>query len=124
MQKFKLTPAGFADLLKQLFENKLITETDLAKRGIQFKVVRKQPAPVQAVVQPVTSPKPTHLPADEDEGFLDTETLTDLLAFKTPEAAESKPKPPPEPPPEEKDESTPLQKKSRFSFSGLFKKDS
>ena len=33
MEQFKISPQGFADLVKQLFEKKLITEDDLKTYG-------------------------------------------------------------------------------------------
>lgn len=123
MQKFKISTSGFADLLKQLFEMKLITEGDLEKRGIQFRVVRREPETAKPK-QPLPTSIPAHLPTDQDEGFLDTEALTDLLAFKTPEppAPHSVAAPPPESPPEKENQPGPPEKKSRFSITGLFKK--
>jgi hypothetical protein len=116
MEMFKISPQGFADLMKQLFEKKLITEDDLKRRGIRFKVVRKQ-APPQIIPPPPSAPK------EDTEGFLDTVTLTDMLTFKVPDEQPAQKKqeareiPPPEEEPEELSE-----KKSRFSITGFFKK--
>ncbi len=126
MERFKITAAGFADLLKQLFDKKLITEEDLARRGIQFRVTRRERGRVRPLGLPLPVPAPAKSPGDENEGFLDTETLTDLLAFKTPESGESPPEATahPESPPEETGQPESLPKKSRFSIAGLFKKSS
>lgn len=116
MEQFKITPQGFADLIKQLFEKKLITEDDLNRRGIRFKIVKKQD-------QPQIVPPPPSEPTEETEEFLDTITLTELLTFKPsddqPNHKEQKPTeiPPPEEEPEDLTE-----KKSRFSITGFFKK--
>jgi hypothetical protein len=115
MERFKITPQGFADLLKQLFQKKLISEEDLARRGIRFKVVKQTPSVQQASIFPPP-------PVEHDDEFLDTVTLTELLTFKTPEA----PRPAKEPAeiagPEETKEAQPDEKKGKFSLTGLFKK--
>ena len=116
MEQFKISPQGFADLVKQLFEKKLISEDDLKRRGIRFKVVKKQ-APPQIIPPPPSAHK------EDTEEFLDTITLTDMLTFKDPD----------EPPAQEKQEPTEItspeeeaeelsEKKSRFSITGFFKK--
>lgn len=75
MKLFKISAAGYADLLKQLYELKLITDEDLARRGIRVKG-RKQPEPMKPVM---LAPPP-----DEEDGeFVDTVTLTEMLSFKT-----------------------------------------
>ncbi len=119
MQRFKLSPQGFADLLRQLFAHKLITEEDLQKRGARYKPAKKEPEP--AVQPPPAPPTPAPLLDDEEYAFLDTVTLTELLTLKPLEP------PPPlhnkaEPPPQEEEE-TPESKKKKFRFGGLFKKD-
>ncbi len=116
MEKFKISPQGFADLIKQLFEKKLITENDLSRRGIRFKIIKKQ-AP------PQTIPLPSPNPDEETEEFLDTVTLTDMLTFKSPDEppVESTDEPTEIPPPEEVAEEL-SEKKSRFSITGFFKK--
>lgn len=116
MEKFKISPQGFADLIKQLFERRLITEEDLSRRGIRFKIVKKQ-APPQII------PPPPREPTEDTEEFLDTITLTELLTFKTPNEppVQKKQKPEEIPPPEEVAESL-SEKKSRFSITGFFKK--
>jgi len=121
MERFKISAQGLADLLRQLFERKLITEDDLSKRGIRFKVVKKEGLP-EALLSTVPE---TVKPPDD---FLDTEDLTELLTFKDP-ADETPTKriiiPVPPPPPLEEKASVPesAQKKTRFSLSKLFKKD-
>jgi len=121
MEKFKISPAGYVDLLKQLFAKKLITEEDLNRRGIRVKTPQTRAAekPLEAAPVPVTPPEPK-FPEDHDE-FLDTITLTELLTFKpkaTPGAAG-----------ETEESGTPLladdsssesSKKGKFSFTGLF----
>jgi len=116
MERFKITPQGFADLIKQLFEKKLVTEDDLNRRGIRFKIVKKQ-APPQII--PPSPPEPT----EHTEEFLDTITLTELLTFKPPSETPTKRKQEPTeiPPPEEEAEEM-SEKKSRFSLTGFFKK--
>jgi transposase len=118
MKRFKISAQGFADLLKQLFEKKLITEQDLASRGIRFKVVKKETVPEVPVIKPLQ-------PMEHDEEFLDTVELTELLAFKVTEDKPSQsPAQSPAAKPEEKPQrEEPPEKKSRFSLSGLFKKD-
>ncbi len=121
MEKFKISPQGFADLIKQLFEKKLVTEDDLSRRGIRFKVVKKL-APPQIVPPPPPEPKEE---TEETEEFLDTITLTDMLTFKAPDeppvGGKSKEEPTEIPPPEEVAEEL-SEKKSRFSITGFFKK--
>lgn len=121
MQRFKLSPQGFADLLKQLFMHKLITEEDLQKRGARYKPGKKEPEPSPAAVLPPPPPPRPPLLDDDEYAFLDTVTLTDLLTLKPLEP------PPPlqkkaEPPPPGEEE-TPESKKKKFRLGGLFKKD-
>jgi hypothetical protein len=71
MAKFKLNTQGYADLLRQLFERRLITARDLERRGIQFKVLKKKQESAPTI----------SVPPDGEE-FLDTTPLTQLLAFK------------------------------------------
>lgn len=78
MERFKITPAGYADLLRQLFVKKLISEGDLLRRGIQFKVVEPPGAGRPGVSVPVI-PRESY---ENDEEFLDTVELTELLSFK------------------------------------------
>src|SRR5208283_1086413 len=66
---------GFSDLLRQLLACKLITEEDLNKRGVRFKLIKKDPE----IPAPALLPPP---PDEMDEEFLDTVTLTELLTFK------------------------------------------
>jgi hypothetical protein len=124
LEKFKISPSGFGDLLRQLVAHKLLTEEDLNRRGIRFKLVKKE---VEAASIPTPSiPTPSILPPppdETDEEFLDTVTLTELLTFKPGESAPPRKKSDekshveiPEVEPDEED------KKSRFSLGGLFKK--
>jgi hypothetical protein len=118
LEQFKISPAGFGDLLRQLLAHKLITEEDLNRRGIRIKVVKKE-AEMPAIATPSLLPPP---PDEADEEFLDTVTLTELLTFKPGESG----------PPGKKDdekrhvESSKVEseedKKSKFSLGGLFKK--
>ncbi len=71
MAKFKLNTQGYADLLRQLFERRLITVQDLERRGIQFKVLQKNQESAPTI----------YIPPDGEE-FIDTTTLTELLTFK------------------------------------------
>ena len=116
LEKFKISPSGFGDLLRQLLVHKLITEEDLNHRGIRFKVKKEAEIPTPSLLPP---------PPDEaDEEFLDTVTLTELLTFKPGESA---------PPGKKSDEKSHVEiskiepddeedKKGRFSLGGLFKK--
>lgn len=119
MQKFKLNPSGYADLLKQLFEKRLITRADLERRGIRFKLQSKQVEPFQG--QRATMPA-----VEESEEFLDTMVLTGLLSFKAPD--EQSPRPPakrPLPPTavsNGEEEPDPSEKKKKFSLSGFLRK--
>jgi hypothetical protein len=115
LEKFKVTAKGFSDLLRQLVARKLITEEDLSKRGIRFKLIKKEPE----IPTPALLPPP---PDEMDEDFLDTVTLTELLTFKPDE---------PTPPRKKGEEKTHAEssnvkaadeKKSKFSLGGLFKK--
>ena len=118
MERFKISAQGFADLLKQLFEKRLISEEDLAARGIRFRVLKKEviPEPI-----PIIAPQPI----EHDEEFLDTVELTELLSFKPGEkpAPPKKPEPPPPPPPPVDEEPRTPSRKGKFSLSSLFKKD-
>ncbi len=127
MGLFRISAAGFADLLRQLYEKKLISEEDLKKRGVRFKLKRKQIEPESK--PPAEKPKPVPElmpppPRPDDEEFVDTVTLTEMLTFKGPgqvahetevQTAEI------EPPDEEPD---PKAKKGKFSITGLFKRGS
>lgn len=42
MRLFKISPTGYAGLLKKLFEARFITETDLVARGIHFRVEKTE----------------------------------------------------------------------------------
>jgi len=122
MAKFKLNPQGYADLLRQLFQRKLITQEDLERRGIRFKVVKKKQEP-----EPIPREQLLSAPAaaDDDE-FLDTMALTDLLTFKpggetAPTPLKSRPAQPQAPKTEE-DDGESADKKKKFTISGFFKK--
>jgi len=121
MEKYKITAAGYADLLKQLYAKKLITEDDLTRRGIRFKIVKPQVEEKRVEPIPVIPQQPW--PDDEDEEFLDTVTLTELLAFKPQEAPPEKKKKESAPPPAKEDADS-KDKKGKFSITGLFKKPS
>lgn len=123
MGLFRISAAGFADLLRQLYEKKLITEDDLKKRGVRFKLKRKkvEPKPVAEKPKPLPELKPPP-PRPDDEEFVDTVTLTEMLTFKDPsqvvpetevQTAEI------EPPDVEPD---PKAKKGKFKITGLFKR--
>lgn len=117
MEHFRITPQGFADLVKQLYEKKLVSEDDLARRGIKFKRAKKSepPKPVPLAAPP---------PRPDDEEFVDTVTLTEMLSFggmggsKKEEAAKSEEIAPPAPAEDDDDQ----EKKAKFTLSGLFKK--
>jgi hypothetical protein len=122
MKKFKLSPQGYADLLRQLFQNKLITEEDLERRGIGFKVIKKKLEP-----EPLARPY-ADVPqaAADDDDFLDTLILTELLTFKPtaqPASAPAKPgRPEPQRPQVEEEDQNNADKKKKFNISGFFKK--
>jgi hypothetical protein len=132
LEKFKISPKGFGDLLKQLLIKKLITEGDLTSRGISIKITKPEPAsakPPKPKRPKPKAPRPKPLIAPEpdpfDSDFLDTVTLTEMLSFKPSEA------PPPrkqsdarEIPPVNDEEPIEVEdKKGKFSFTGLFKKE-
>ena len=123
MEKFKISPQGLADLIKQLFEKKLISEDDLRRRGIRFKIVKKQSSPQIIPSPPQIIPPPPREPTEDTEEFLDTITLTELLSFVPPgqEPVEEKDEPTEIPSPEESAEELD-EKKSRFSITGFFKR--
>jgi hypothetical protein len=126
MQKFMLKPQGFADLLRQLFLHKLITEEDLQKRGARYKPGKKEPEPAAAAPPPPPAPAPVPVTAhmdDEDYSFLDTVTLTDLLTLKPLDAPPPLKKKPEVPAPTDEQEETPESKKKKFRLGGLFRKD-
>jgi hypothetical protein len=121
MQKFRISPSGFADLLRQLFEKKLINEQDMARRGIRFKVTKKSHAPEQVTV---TEPAPASR-QEEPEEFLDTVSLTELLSSGVSEPPQCEPACEEETEidsPEDTKTDGASAKKSRFSIGGLFKK--
>ncbi len=122
MAKFKLNAQGYADLLRQLFQRKLITEEDLARRGIRFKIVKRKQEPAPISHAPVAA-APS---AADDEEFLDTMALTDLLTFKPSGGTDTNPSRPKPGTPEVHDpaqeEEELADKKKKFSISGFFKK--
>lgn len=119
MEKFKITPAGFADLLKQLFTHKLISEEDLVRRGIQFRVV-SPPAASEPVQQMPFVPRS---PNQQDDEFLDTVELTELLSFKPAQQSIPVQKSEPVEQPQESDTDRGQRvKKGKFGISGLFRK--
>ncbi len=119
MQKFRISPSGFADLLRQLFEKKLISEQDMARRGIKFKITKKTQAPEEvSVVRPPTVQRQE----EPEEEFLDTVSLTELLSSGASEPVPSCEEENEIEPPEETKTETPSERKSRFSITGLFKK--
>jgi hypothetical protein len=127
MERFKISPLGFADLLKQLFEKRLISRDDMIRRGIRFRVKKAQiePEPV-AVVAPPRVPAVAPAPSEGEEEFLDTVQLTELFtSFKPPppseseEPAEQETVSPEGRPSDPHDRSG---KKGKFSITGLFKK--
>ncbi len=115
LEKFKITAKGFSDLLRQLLGHRLITEEDLNKRGIRFKLVKKEPE----IPTPSLLPPP---PDEMDEEFLDTVTLTELLTFKPEEPPTPRKKGDEKTHTESSDLKATEEKKSKFSLGGLFKK--
>ncbi len=122
MEMLKISAKGFADLLRQLFERKLIDEEDLAKRGIKYKVIKRDNMPVLPInsEEAVSGPVPPQY--EMDTSFLDTVELTELLSTSGSGApilnendangdVENK-----------KAEAQSSSRKSRFSFGNLFKK--
>jgi hypothetical protein len=119
MKRFKITPLGFTDLLRQLLKHKLISEADLERRGIHVTYRKKQAQAREARYAPQMVASISY---EEDEGFLDTVTLTDILTFK-PEAEPPRKKEPIEKPRQpEKEKPDEPEKKSRFRITGFFKK--
>lgn len=113
MEYFKISSKGLADLLKQLLQKNLINEDDLKNRGIKYTVTKKPEPAKSAPVAPA--------PREDDEEFLDTVTLTEMLSFKDPTstpagaAAEIDNL-------DEEAEAEMDDKKVKFTISGLFKK--
>ncbi len=140
MERFKISPRGFADLLKQLFEKKLISEEDMVRRGIRFRILKAQAEIEPEVPEPAPEPKPkiaappapkasspkTKASSDDEEEFLDTVELTKLFTTfgptqqAEPEQAPKKVSQPEEESKEEDDETT--EKKNKFSITGFFKR--
>ncbi len=118
LEKFKISAAGFGDLLRQLVSHKLLSEEDLNRRGIRFKVVKKEPQ-IPAIPTPAILPPP---PDETDEEFLDTVTLTELLTFKPEEPRTPGKKKEEKRPTEIPDVEPEEEKKSKFSLGGIFKK--
>ena len=115
LEKFRITPQGFGDLLRQLVAHKLLTEEDLNKRGIRFKLIKKEPE----IPTPALLPPP---PDEMDEEFLDTVTLTELLTFKPDEPTAPRKKREEKTDTEKSDVKVADEKKSKFRLGGLFKK--
>lgn len=80
MERFKISSSGLGDMLKQLYLKKLITEDDLRRRGVKIKVIQK----TEADVSMPEMPPPAE--AEEDQ-FLDTVTLIEILTVKPIEPA-------------------------------------
>jgi len=116
MERFKITTKGYADLLKQLFRKKLITEEDLTRRGISFTVspkVEDKPSPPPVIAPP---------PPPEDEEFLDTAALTDMLALKPVSRSAAQGFDDPAEIGSLDDEAESAPKKQKYNLAGLFKK--
>ncbi len=105
MQQFKISPKGFADLLRQLYEKKLITDQDMLRRGIKFKV----------------APKGSTASSQPEEEFLDTVELTELLSFKSTETPATASKSENVKPDAPKNQSAP-RKKAGFKLNKLFRR--
>jgi len=122
MTRFKITPLGYADLLKQLYMKKLITDEDLVRRGIRFRTLKKKEAPPPEQFVQLAH---TQDSIQEDEQFLDTQALTDLLSLKPPVGSRGMSKKESEktsPPKEEEQEAEPPADKNKFSITGFFKR--
>lgn len=115
MERFKITPKGYADLLKQLFRRKLITGDDLARRGISFTIAPKEPDEPEPI--PIAPP-----PAPDDEEFLDTAALTALLSLKSPAVPPARSSNGPAEIESPDDEGESANKKPNYHVTGLFKK--
>ncbi len=114
MEYFKISSKGLADLLKQLLQKNLINEDDLKNRGIKYTVTKKPPEPAKpAQVAPA--------PREDDEEFLDTVTLTEMLSFKDPTSTPAGASAEIDNLDEEA-EADMDDKKVKFTISGLFKK--
>lgn len=120
MARFKISALGFADLIRQLYERKLISESDMVRRGLKFRVKK----PVEKAPEPVPPPPPKPRLESEDGEFLDTIELAGMFtAFKpaqpdTPALPKVERKDEPNQSPEE----AAAEKKSKFSITGMFKK--
>lgn len=128
MARFKISALGFADLIKQLYERKLISEDDMVRRGLKFRIKKPkeeapQPvAPIEARPLPPIPQKPRL--EDEDGEFLDTLALAGMFTAFSPPKEDT-------PPPlkiEQKDqpqspvEEDTTEEKRKFSITGMFKK--
>lgn len=120
MEKFRISAAGYAHLLKQLFTLKLISEQDLERRGIQFKIVNPTVPEKPVARAPLRRPGAQ----DEDDELLNTMELTELLSFKSKEQPKSEKKPEPVGESTQKQELTRTRKvkKETSGMSGLFRK--
>ncbi|WP_157212259.1 hypothetical protein [Desulfomonile tiedjei] len=120
MARFKISALGFADLIRQLYERKLISESDMARRGLKYRIKK----PVEKPPEPAPPPAPKPRIESEDGEFLDTIELAGMFtAFQpapsdTPAApkVERKDEPPQSP------EEVATEKRSKFSITGMFKK--
>jgi hypothetical protein len=74
MERFKISANGLGDMLKQMYLKKLITVEDLKRRGVKIKGLKKAEADVSLPPMPP--------PADQDDQFLDTVTLIEILTVK------------------------------------------
>jgi hypothetical protein len=120
MARFKISALGFADLIKQLYEHKLISEDDIVRRGIKFRIkkpVEKAPGPVLPL-----APKPRL--EDEDGEFLDTIELAGMFSAFKPSQPETPPPPKVEPrdEPNRSPEEDTVEKKPKFKITAMFKK--
>jgi hypothetical protein len=120
MERFRISAAGYAHLLKQLFTLKLISEQDLERRGIQFRILSA------TVPEKPVQRAPLRRVGAQDVGdeLLDTMELTELLSFKPREQTKSETKPEPVGEPIQKQEPPRARKveKDKSGMSGLFRK--
>lgn len=130
MERFKISSRGFADLLKQLFEAKMISEEDLDRRGIRFKVMKKKKdsAPVKEA-PPKAPPKTPPIappPKEHDDEFVDTVTLTEMLmsgGLGAPVDIDIDEEEIEAPASQAAEDEKSSGKKGKFSLTGLFKKE-
>jgi hypothetical protein len=129
MKRFQINTKGYVDLLRQLLLAKLVTEEDLARRGIRVRIL--SPAQQQSTTRPIQTQQVVNVapptPADDGDQFLDTAALTDLLSFGESEKRKGAARPPDSSNEVQEDgkdqpDSDTTPSKSRFSLSGLFRK--